>query len=258
MAAKPKRKTGRHWRASRLPAEHAWLAFAEKIRHMGLSILSESVVPQTEKGAADPKVIAITLLIRTLSNFKGAIALVRQRMIVEGRVLTRCCYENLFWIVQLEAEGDEFVKKMRDDELKSNKARGEFVLQKMSEIVPKPKMLNPKEVAIGGVLDKAYLYYSQLSADAAHPTVTALKRYITEIRERGESVRALDVEPEFSNDEIIATLDFACNATIGACVGVNQIVGGTPAGQTLLQLADEYNALRLGSSPPSKASEPVK
>ena len=45
------------------------------------AILGEAQIAETEKGATDPKVIAATLLIRTLSNFRGAIVLAR-----EGRV----------------------------------------------------------------------------------------------------------------------------------------------------------------------------
>lgn len=42
------------------------------------------------------------------------------------------------------------------------------------------------------------------------------------------------------------TLDWACNALLGVCVGVNQILGNTPAGQGLRELGDRYHALTTG------------
>jgi hypothetical protein len=55
-------------------------------------------------------------------------ALAREGRVVEARVLARCCFENNFWIAELAARGDAFVREMGDDESKSRKARGEFIL----------------------------------------------------------------------------------------------------------------------------------
>ena len=79
-----------------MTTKEAWLEFADKLVAIGFSILSEAQITETEKGAADPKVVAATLLIRTLSNFRGAMALAREGRVVEARVLARCCFENNF------------------------------------------------------------------------------------------------------------------------------------------------------------------
>jgi hypothetical protein len=42
----------------------------------------------------------------------------------------------------------------------------------------------------------------------------------------------------------VSEFDLACNAMLGACVAVNEILGGTPAGQQLNALADRYAATR--------------
>ena len=55
--------------------------------------------------------------------------------------------------------------------------------------------------------------------------------------------------PPPKEQELLQTLDWACNAMVGVCVGVNQIVEGTPTGQTLLGIADEYQALTGRSAP---------
>jgi hypothetical protein len=200
--------------------KEAWLQFADKLLAIGFSILGEAEIAETEKGAADPKVVAATLLIRTLSNFRGALVLAREGRVVEARVLARCCFENNFWIVELLARGDAFVKDMRDDESKSRKARGEFILSegfRLDEQVekrlkaqlrtinkrsPQARFLSPKDVARAGPLAQGYIFYSQLSSDAAHPTMASLNRYIGRFEENGETVRGFDCDPPVKESEI--------------------------------------------------------
>lgn len=43
--------------------------------------------------------------------------------------------------------------------------------------------------------------------------------------------------------EIELTLYYLCSAVMGVCVGVNQMLGGTPGGRVLNQLADEFSSL---------------
>jgi hypothetical protein len=71
----------------------AWTALAEKIYKTGLGIFATANVQITQKGFADEKVLALTLLARTLSNMKGALLLTSEKRIVEARIITRCCYE---------------------------------------------------------------------------------------------------------------------------------------------------------------------
>ena len=147
------------------------------------------------------------MLARTLSNFKGVIALACAGVTVEARILTRCCFDNLFWATRLQAKGDEFVREMALDEALSTKVRGKFILReaiKLGEQVelrskaqlgdigkgwPRTKSLSPKEVAEDSALRHAYLIYSQLSEDAGHPTVTSLNHYIGRFEKGGETVR---------------------------------------------------------------------
>jgi hypothetical protein len=148
----------------------AWLDFADKLSGIALSILAEATIPETEKGARHPKVIAATLLIRTRSNFIGAVSLTRARRVVEARVLTRCCFENVFYMAELTARGDEFVKEMHDDESKSRKTLGEVILsdgialdssvkeklraqlREINKRTPQARFLSITEVARGGLL----------------------------------------------------------------------------------------------------------
>jgi hypothetical protein len=239
------------------------LEFADKLYDFALAVLAEPEIPVGIRGAADPKVIAATLLIRTTSNFKGAIALARAGMIVEARTLTRCCVDNLLWMTRLLAEGDAFVREMGFDEIRSKKSRVGFILKKALHLDedtkarlegeleeldgqwPKAKLLSPKDVATGGLLETTYLLYSQLSADAAHPSLTALCRYL--VRNESTGIRGIDINPVPRAREMATTLHYACIALAGGCVAFNQIVGFTVVGRQLQTLTDEMNALKAST-----------
>jgi hypothetical protein len=236
-----------------------WADLADTLGQTALDILAGAPVTVTEKGFAEPKILAIMLMSRTLSNFRGVFTLIENGLVVEARILARCCFENAFWIAGLRAQGDKFVNRMLQDEMRSRRSRGELALSKKAEILehtekrlrnqlrainkkwPNAKSLNPKEVAFSGLLSHGYLIYSQLSADAAHPTLTSLHRHRGAYNSEGEAV--IEVVPPLKDDEVTMTWDWACNAMIGACVGVNEILGGTLAGHKLGQIADSYQSL---------------
>lgn len=235
-----------------------WIEFAETLGQLGYDIIGGKPITHTAKGFLEPKVLSISLLSRALSNFRGVIILLTNGLMVEARILVRSCYENLFWIGGLIAEGDKFAQKMLHADVKSKQARVEFIFKqgiKLSEKVekklraqmhdmkkksPKPQPLNPQEVALGGVLRDGYLIYSQLSADAAHPSLESLNRHIIRMP---DDERIIDVVPVYKDVELTQTWEWACNAMLGICVGVNQMLEGTPAGLRLWEIADRYEAL---------------
>jgi hypothetical protein len=55
-------------------------------------------------------------------------------------------------------------------------------LRKQVDIIkgrsPRAKLLRPNEAANSSVIGAACLFYSQLSSDAAHPSITVLKRHM--------------------------------------------------------------------------------
>jgi hypothetical protein len=208
--------------------------------------------------------LALALLSRTYMNLKGVIAVAQEELVVEARTLARACFENLFLIPNLIEKGDEFVTAMYDHERRSVRSQGEFLLEDLNDldpfgaemanrlrarlreikdVRPKAKLLKVKEVASNTVMKPAYLFYSQLSADAAHPTIRALKRHLVQTVENGERVLGLDIHPVERGTEVADTVNIACHAVLGACVAVNQILGGTAANPLLNQLFAEYEAM---------------
>ncbi len=246
-----------------------WMALAHAMRQLGNDIIggaSDFTKGSRTKGPAIPKVMAIMLLSRTLSNLKGVITLLDKGLVVEARILARCCFENAFWIAGLLTQGDEFVKQMCQDDARSSRSRSELLLTTHRERIPEeieiqlrkqlrsikqqwpqPKSLSPKDVAWSGLLRDGYHIYTQLSADAAHPSLTTLRRHYPDSvqhEENGKTVIvAIDVVPAPDEEEVTTTWEWACHAALGACAGVNEILGGTPAGEQLVEITARYQAL---------------
>ena len=68
-----------------------------------------------------------------------------------------------------------------------------------------------------------------------------MHRHVGHCEKDGEAL--IDVVPAPKEEEVTMTWDWACNAMLGACVGVNEILGNTLVGQKLGQIADRYQAL---------------
>ena len=170
--------------------KETWFAYAQKLHDLGVMLYGEADLIESELGAADPKVIALTLLCRTMSHVEGVVAMIDRGLIVEARTLTRCCYESLIWIDGLAKESVEFVKKITDNDYAYKKLRGKVLLEwaakqdtkpafeeklqayleEIKTTQPKAKPISFKTTADAGVLKDAYVIYGQLSSDAAHPS----------------------------------------------------------------------------------------
>lgn len=236
---------------------NTWKPLANRIIDAGLSIFAESEIPITSDGAADLKVLSMTLLARTISNAKAALLLVDANKVVEARILVRCCFENQFWIAGLAKDGQQFRKSMLASEMKKRVSRGTLLFEvgaQMEDEVENRlrawlrenknwksgKTISPKEVATGSVVRKSYVFYEQLSSDSAHPTLDALNRYIVPADKDG--IRGIDINPVVQGVELSETMHLLCLATIGVLAGVNELLGGVKTGDSIGRLADEYMA----------------
>jgi hypothetical protein len=105
-----------------------WTALANELLRVGRDIFATIAVPVTEKGCADEKYRAC-LLAPTMSNLRGALLLLDNRRVVEGRILTRCCLENSYCIARLVTEGETFAREMLHDEISHRQQRGERLFE---------------------------------------------------------------------------------------------------------------------------------
>src|SRR5260370_40361714 len=97
--------------------------FATKLERTGERVFKFACNTELKLGGDDSKVIAGLLLVRTLSNFRGTVILLRADRIVEARTIARCCFENLFNIAALRKDGQRFVSEMCKDRRASQKSR---------------------------------------------------------------------------------------------------------------------------------------
>jgi hypothetical protein len=240
-----------------------WYGHAQRLADAALAIIGQCDRLDTQKGSRDPKVIALALLSQSLGHFKAIPRLLEMGLLVEALTLTRCIFENLFMQGGLTERSDEFVQKMVDDVAKSRQSRGNWVLgwieeqdgespyeeglrasmDKLRGLYPKPRAINFGEITRDGNLKNAYLWYKQLSSDAAHPSLEALTRHITKEADGGLFI-SVEVVP--SEKDILDTIEWACQALMGVIVGANQVAGPVKAGEKLPGLADEF--LRLAGT----------
>lgn len=237
------------------------LSFAAELERLSEELFSSANIWREKHEALSPKVVAMCLLIRTLSNFRGGVILLRNRRIVESRIMARCCFENLFSVVALGEEGFKFIEALQEDDDGSRKSRAEFLLEnaplevderdedplrillrQMKKERRRGRILTPKAIAArgSGSVGKAYAYYAELSADAAHPTLASLLgRYVNKNTEQ-QNITTLDLEPNVNTDEGSSTLFYLCEALLGVCVWTNTILENAMMEAPIQKLLDQY------------------
>ena len=234
------------------PTVEVWTAFANELRHAGLRIFAASEV----RAAADDKhqlqIAGLTLMARTLSNFKAALLLLREKQIVEARVIARCCYENSLWVLGLLKGGQKFKNEMIGHDMKHKRITLQTVFssrvdleedreEKLKQWMRDTKhwdmsgTLTPKDVA-KTTADDSYIFYQFLSLDA-HPTIDALNRhYDPDDGDAGGIV----VAPEMKLSEEIETLNLLCLPVLGVFLNVSQLLGHEETPPELHWISQEY------------------
>jgi hypothetical protein len=140
---------------------------------------------------------------------------------------------------------------MRTDLIKSVRITFESLSAEMQDAVrarhesfsaaPRPAFLKPKDASNMGAFKDTYVVYSQFSADAAHPTITALARHWGPA---GDTVAFFDAQPPSKEDELDGTLHLACIAVISMMVLVNEMFDSPEAGKKLLDINHDLKLLQ--------------
>ena len=240
------------------------LSYAQRLGDaaIGVVAVAPEYVELNQNWAQDPKTVGLTILCRSITNFRAAVLLVQQEHphVVEAKALVRMLYENLVWLGALKERGFEFVQDMREDEAFNRKALTELTLElnrtqggdvsgpdalklrslikDQSQRFPNPKKLNARKTAIDGRGEMAYFEYIRLSLDAVHCSVTALGHHLRGERVKGEL--ELSVVPRTTPAQELSTVLHACHALLMMARGADELIGGTTAGPTLAALEAEY------------------
>lgn len=161
-----------------------WVAFADKQLRLGYEVAGSAGPAILRNNDVGIRLKAVSLIARSLSNMRGMLAMVREKRIVEARVLARCILENEFWAAGFADDPDKFEKAMSDHDLNKRGSSGQMLLaagQIPDEIERnirkwlrdnkgwnKAKSVGPKQVAKDAQPGDAYVFYNRLSEDA-HP-----------------------------------------------------------------------------------------
>ena len=245
-------------------SQHAiWFKLAEDINRSCQAMLGEFQIGPGEIVAT--RLFALLFLIRTLSNFQGAILTAERGMDVEARTLARCCFENLFCVATLRNEGDKFISEMDSGAKAAEKSKARWILQEparlefsgpnaaqklqahveaMDKKWGKLTTLEWKALSERGGVGDSYLFYKLLSGDAAHPSFASLERYIKS--GPGGVLKGVQLGPELA--AIGDTLNYACNAVIMVGLAVAEVLGNDSRQKEISDHARVYaqlNGLKL-------------
>ncbi len=167
-----------------------WFGLAHDLRNACLSLLSQTRVQIFGSIEENPDLLAVLLFCRTITNFKGAISLFRQRLVIEAQTLQRSCFENSLCLRRLAHEGAAFAKAISDDGLFNEASFAKLVMpmvtdQAMLEQVKthtdlgkgRKKINESGSVALDGAVED-YAEFRRLSMSAAHPSSTSLLRHV--------------------------------------------------------------------------------
>ena len=68
--------------------------YYEKLMSAAIDVVGAAKIELSQDWARDPKIVGLTILCRSISNFRAAMLLVQQRHVAEARALGRCLYET--------------------------------------------------------------------------------------------------------------------------------------------------------------------
>jgi hypothetical protein len=239
-------------------------SYAERLLGVAIDVVGAAQVDLTENWNREPKIIALTLLCRSISNFRAAMILVREDNVLEARILNRCIYENELWIAALRERGVDFIEDMRGDEAHARRSLAQLtleisgrhgadtanegamqlrgILNNLSEHFPKPKKLHADKTAKATVIELAYVDYARLSLDAVHCSMTALNRHVTVERISPEGTEVtVNVEARIMPTERLSTILHLCRALTGAAITANELLGFTSMSGKLAAMVEEFD-----------------
>ena len=216
---------------------------------------------QTGDPERDSRTLTALLFVRMLSNFQGVVVTAERGMIVEARTLARTCLESTFALVAGVKDQEAFVPKMIAHAMEHRSKAANWLLgranrkdflattseEKLREFLAKlgddGELLATFaiiDMARRAQLEDMYIFYRVLSGDAAHPTIDALDRYISDIRVGNFTI---NWGPRCGAAEITDTLLLTCSFVFASCVAINEHTNDEGCAGELDRLWQRYKIL---------------
>lgn len=218
--------------------------------------------------AFDEKNLAQMLFVRALSNFPGVILMAERGAVVEARTLARTCLETVFALVAAVRMDAVFIDRMVANDMGSKAKGANWLLNRADRTVflqaeaeaglqaflerlkaeDEPTgAFATEDMARRGGLDGLYIFFRQLSSDAAHPMLEALNRYV----DNGQGGVGPEIiwGPRCGASEIAETVVLSCCFLITGAVGLNEIANVAGIGDELGVHYEVYKALLADLTP---------
>jgi hypothetical protein len=239
------------------------IQYGERLLAAAIGLVGNAKVDLDEQWARHPHIVALTILCRSICNFRASLRLAQDEQVVEARALVRLMYENLLWLSGVKERGAKFVEEMEEDEAANRAVLAKLVMEltgkhgdvnapdalkvraKIKELRtshPEAKQLEARAVAADGELGMAYFEYRKFSLDAVHCSVTALRRHLSGEHGDGRSELTLSVIPNTPPEEVLNTVLHANHALLCAAVGANELVRCDTSRAVLSDLWIEFEA----------------
>jgi hypothetical protein len=249
-----------------------WAALAQELIEAADALFAATDLGDESNTLHTVRMSALAVMCRTANQFAAFRLLMENSFIVEARTMTRCCYENLFWLGGLKEKGVEFLKQMEAAHTQSSRALGSDLLKwwkskegledtskKLEAFIeglknrPSGKINSAQEARDAG-LGEAYVMYRVLSNDAAHPSAKSLSRHV---RHDADGAVTVCGDPEWEDDgEDLDTWDLGCGVLLMVCIGTNEVLKSAK-NEKLAIVYKAYASLRDESHAFAKASRPV-
>jgi hypothetical protein len=240
------------------------IEYGQRLLNAAIDFVGDAKVELDDQWARHPHVVALTILCRSICNFRASLRLAQDEQVVEARALVRLMYENVLWLNMVRLRGAEFVEEMRQDEFANRKALAQLTIEltgrqggdvnapgalKLRSILkdlrtdhPEAKQLQALAIAADGELEMIYFEYRRFSLDAVHCSVTALGRHLSGEHSDGRSELTLSVIPNTPPEEVLNTIMHANHALLCAAVGANELVRCESSYTALSGLWTEFEA----------------
>jgi hypothetical protein len=219
------------WIAKIRAENAARFSLCEKLNQLAVRIGMRELDVVTDTGYADSRIVALLLFYRSTSSFQGTVLLAERGMIVEARTLARSCLETAIHLGALRTD-PEHVRNLLNDELFSRKQRAKAILDEpelvssaaagrlrafLDDVEKRGKLSRHslEQLAKNAGVEGLYLFFRQLSSDAAHPTLSSLNRYVAS--DPSLNIKGTHCMPKLDHVEIGDTLQLATMSFILAC-----------------------------------------
>ena len=101
------------------------------------------------------------------------------------------------------------------------------IVKRVRQESPNATPLKPQKVISGTDISSASVIYQKLSSDAAHPSITALKRHFVESTGTG----CFSLKRQVKDGEVMDTAVLASMALLICCIAANDTFGRTTGGE---------------------------